>query len=217
MSDFIPDYSRYSIPQLVDVYRRIEKEKYPQKVQIIKQEIITKLNLNDATDFNTEEIEKLFDRILLEGYPLKTKQTKIEIKEKKYNWIWSKITDVESAKKAANQGMYASIFIAGTTLLLLGLSTQGFNPMDLDTYSLIDIMIFVIIGWRIYAMSRTAAILGLAFYILEQVYLINDFGFRMSAVQIIIVLAFINSIRGTYAFNVLKNYSTQNIELNKLN
>jgi len=217
MSDFIPDYSRYSIPQLVDVYRRIEKEKYPQKVQVIKQEIITKLNLNDATDFNTEEIEKLFDRILLEGYPLKTKQTKIEIKEKKYNWIWPKITDVESAKKAANQGMYASIFIAGTTLLLLGLSTQGFNPLDLDTYSLIDIAIFVLIAWRIYAMSRTAAILGLAVYILEQVFLFNDFGFRLSAVQMIIVLAFINSIRGTYTFNVLKNYSTQNIELNKLN
>ena len=217
MSDFIPDYSRYSIPQLVDVYRRIEKEKYPQKVQVIKQEIITKLNLNDATDFNTEEIEKLFDRILLEGYPLKTKQTKIEIKEKKYNWIWPKITDVESAQKAANQGMYASIFIAGTTLLLLGLSTQGFNPLDLDTYSLIDIAIFVLIAWRIYAMSRTAAILGLAVYILEQVFLFNDFGFRLSAVQMIIVLAFINSIRGTYTFNVLKNYSTQNIELNKLN
>ncbi len=216
MSDFIPDYSRYSISQLVDVYRRIEKEKYPQKVQIIKKEIITKLNLNEDIDFDTEEIKKLFDRILLEGYPLKTKKNKIEIKEKKYNWIWPKIIDVESAKKAANQGMYASIFIAGTTLLLLGLSTQGFNPMNLDAYSLIDIMIFVIIGWRIYAMSRTAAILGLAFYILEQIFLINDFGFRMSAVKMIIILAFINSIRGTYAFNVLKNYSTQNIELNEI-
>jgi|GEM_PF-2602629 hypothetical protein len=212
MNDFIPDYSRYSIPQLVDVYRRIEKEKYPQKVQIIKNEIITKLNLNDDTDFDNEEIEKLFDRILIEGYPFKTKKIKMEAKEKKYNWIWPKIVDVDSAKKAANQGMYASIFIAGTTLLLLVLSTQGFNPMNLDSYALIDIMIFVIIAWRIYAMSKTAAILGLAFYILEQIFLFNDFGFRMSAIKVIIVIAFINSIRGTYAFNVLKNYSSQNLE-----
>jgi len=141
----------------------------------------------------------------------------MEIQEKKYNWIWPKIIDVESAKKAAKQGMYASVFIAGTTLLLLVLSIQGFNPMNLDAYSLIDIMIFIIIAWRIYAMSRTAAILGLAFYILEQIFLFNDFGFRMSAVMVIIIFAFINSIRGTNAFNVLKNYSTQNVDQNKIN
>jgi len=39
----------------------------------------------------------------------------------------------------------------------------------------------------------------------------------MSAVMVIIIFAFINSIRGTNAFNVLKNYSTQNVDQNKIN
>jgi hypothetical protein len=123
-------------------------------------------------------------------------------KDKKYNWIWPKIIDTESARKAAYQGVYASFFIAGSTLILLGLSYQGFNPMNLDAYSIIDVVVFTIIGWRIYAMSQTAAIIGLAFYILEQVYLVNEFGFSMNAMRIIIIFAFINSIRGTYAFSV---------------
>jgi hypothetical protein len=136
----------------------------------------------------------------------------MESTEKKYNWVWPKIIDTNSAKKAANQGMYASIFIAGSTLLLLGLSLQGFNPLNLDAYSLIDVIIFSIIAWRINAMSQTAAILGFALYILEQVIFFNEFGFRMNGIRIIIIFAFINSIRGTYSFNVLRKYSNQETE-----
>jgi hypothetical protein len=136
----------------------------------------------------------------------------LETVNKKYNWIWPKIVDTNSAKKAANQGMIASIFIAGSTLLLLGLSLQGFNPLNLDAYSLIDIFIFVIIAWRISAMSKTAAILGLAFYILEQIILVNEFGFSMNAIRVIIIFAFINSIRGTYSFDVFRKYSNQESE-----
>jgi len=128
-------------------------------------------------------------------------------KDNKYNWIWPKIIDTESARKSAYQGVYASFFVAGSTLILLGLSYQGFNPMNLDAYSIIDVVIFAIIGWRIYAMSQTAAIIGLAFYILEQIYLFNEFGFSMNAMRIIIIFAFVNSIRGTYAFNVFQKYS----------
>jgi hypothetical protein len=133
----------------------------------------------------------------------------METIEKKYNWIWPKIVDTNSAKKAAYQGMYASIFIAGSTLLLLGLSLQGFNPLNLDTYSLIDILIFAIIAWRINAMSQTAAILGLALYILEQILFYDEFGFRMNGIRIIIIFAFINSIRGTYSYNVFRKFSNQ--------
>ena len=133
-------------------------------------------------------------------------------KDNKYNWIWPKIVDIETAKKAALQGFYASIFIGGSTLLLLGLSYQGFNPLNLDAYSVIDVLIFAIIAWRVQAMSQTAAIIGLAVYILEQIYLVNEFGFSMNAMRIIIIFAFVNSIRGTYAFNVFRKYSNQQVE-----
>lgn len=130
-------------------------------------------------------------------------------KYQKNTWIWPSIEDAESARKAARQGMYASLFISGVTLLLLGLSTQGFNPFKIDAYVLIDVTIFLVVAWRIYAMSRTAAVVGLLFYILSQIYTMSEVGFTISVVPIFITLTFVNSIRGTFAY---QKFNGQEIE-----
>jgi hypothetical protein len=76
MSDFIPDYSKYSVRQLVDVYQRIERDKYPEKVKSITDQLYSKLNLDRSTDINSYEIQNLFKRVLEEGYPFKSSKTK---------------------------------------------------------------------------------------------------------------------------------------------
>lgn len=130
-------------------------------------------------------------------------------KYQKSTWIWPQIEDAESARKVAHQGMYASLFISGITLFLLGLSTQGFNPFNIDAYVLIDITIFLLVAWRIYAMSRIAAVVGLLFYILSQIYMMTEVGFRMSIIPLFITLTFINSIRGTFAYQKFDEQETE--------
>jgi hypothetical protein len=89
MSDFIPDYSKYSVRQLVDVYQRIERDKYPQKVQIIKEHLYSKLSIDSSTDINSYEIQNLFKRILEEDYPFKSPKTKnLDLGKKIDNAAW---------------------------------------------------------------------------------------------------------------------------------
>jgi hypothetical protein len=91
MSDIIPDYSKYSIPELVDVYQRIQKEKYPEKVNELRKQICSKLNLENSIDLNSLEIQELFERIDKEGYPFKASKIKNEALGKTINklgWIF---------------------------------------------------------------------------------------------------------------------------------
>lgn len=112
-------------------------------------------------------------------------------------------------KKPLARAMYASLFMSGGTLFFLGLSTQGFNPLNIDSIALIDVAIFLLIAWRIYAMSRIAAVAGLIFYLLSQLVLIADFGFTMSIIPILITLTFIHSVRGTFAYQKFKEQEVE--------
>lgn len=134
-------------------------------------------------------------------------------KYQKSNWIWPQIEDADSARSAAHQGMYAALFVVIGTSILLILSTQGINPLNLTLFSLVDVAIFGLVAWRIRVMSRPAAILGLAFYILGQIITIAQFGFRTSILPIFITLAFINGIRGTFAYH---KYTELNLDEGQL-
>ena len=119
----------------------------------------------------------------------------------KFNLVRPTITDEATARTAARQGVWACGIVAGVTLLLYGLTFLDFNPLNLNEYALVDIVLFVLIGWGIYRMSRAAAVLGLMLYVLEQLYTWTEAGFKPSAHIILFIIAFANSIRGTFAFH----------------
>lgn len=52
----LPDYSKYSITELYDILSRIEKEKYPEKVKAINEQIESKKSLEESSDY------KLFNK-----------------------------------------------------------------------------------------------------------------------------------------------------------
>jgi len=123
---------------------------------------------------------------------------------KESTWFWPKITDEASAKKTAKQGMVAAIYVAASTSIVALLKSKGF-----DDWSLIDAAIFAIIAYGIYKVSRTAAVVGFTLFLLSsRIFLWVRHGLggdivaiMFSFIAILVTLAFINSMRGTFAYH----------------
>ncbi len=95
-----------------------------------------------------------------------------------------------------------------TTLFAVA-SISGMLPKEfpIDGWALVDAAIFGIIAWGIYRMSRVAAVAGLVGYSLEKIYMQATLGSKVGSglfVAVIIILAFINAVRGTFAYHRMK-------------
>ena len=121
-------------------------------------------------------------------------------------WWPSVETEVE-ARGAAYQGAGAAVFVASVTGLFSVLAMfdirilPGFSPL-----SLVDAGLFAIMAWRIYRMSRAWALVGLLGYVSERAYSIYVHGATATAgwiVGVIILLGFVNGVRGTFAYHRL--------------
>jgi hypothetical protein len=124
----------------------------------------------------------------------------------KNNW-WPSVETVSGAKEAAHQGAAAAVFVAVFTALFAFAALfdihilAGFSPT-----ALFDAAIFGVVAWRIYRMSRAWAVVGLVGFIFERAYALYERGFSASAgivVGVVILLAFINGVRGTFALHKL--------------
>jgi hypothetical protein len=131
--------------------------------------------------------------------------------KKRQNGIWPIITDAASAKFAAKQGMGAAFFCAGTTVLFVFLAHQGMSlAQGIDQTALIDAAVFAALGILIFRMSRVAAVAALVLYIVERI----AFWIKLSSMSaasvpmmLVIVLCFVSSIRGTFAYQRYKESS----------
>jgi len=115
-------------------------------------------------------------------------------------WIWPTIIDQASARQAAKQGVYASLFCVAATVVLLVLSMTSRFP-GVSPLALIDAVIAGLIGWGIYKMNRLAAAVCVPFYLFERVFQWMEHGSKNPILAIIITLAFINGTRGVFAFH----------------
>lgn len=79
MSDFIPNYASYTTEELVDVYSRIQKEKYPEKTKIIENLLRDRLSISDEISLDDHSIKLKFSRILSKD---KEEQDAFEEKQK---------------------------------------------------------------------------------------------------------------------------------------
>jgi hypothetical protein len=119
---------------------------------------------------------------------------------------WPDVSTIESAKSAARQGMWAAIVVAGFTVFLVVLAMAGTEGIagTFDETALIDAAAFALIAFGIYRFSRTAAVLGLVIFVVERIYLWSVIGVKGPILAIIITLAFVTSVRGTFAYHKLK-------------
>ena len=118
------------------------------------------------------------------------------------NFLYPPVKDREAARKAALQGFIAAAFCSVTTVLFATLTRAGYHVFNMKLYAFYDALLFAVIAWAIYKQtSRVAAIAGLALYVFGSMDKWPTCGVKELVLTIVIVLMFINSIRGTFAYH----------------
>ena len=133
--------------------------------------------------------------------------------QKGRSWIWPSITDEKSAKDASAQGAVASGFISFFSGFIGFVMSMGW-----DQGALREAFLFAILGFGIFRLSRTAAVVGLALYFVEWIYMWPKVGIINVALTPIVVLMFVNSIRGTFVYHQIKKQARnfQNKEMSDI-
>ena len=121
-------------------------------------------------------------------------------KPKRRLWgLWPDIDDVEDARAASRMAMWASFLVAGVTVVVAIAGALG-----LGLSALADAAIFLALGFGISRVSRVAASLAFALFIVERVVLFSQTGNTGGILGIVLLLCFGNGLRGTFAFHRLK-------------
>jgi hypothetical protein len=114
------------------------------------------------------------------------------------NWrkaLWPDVRNEADAETAIKQAWWAAVIVAGVTTVLGLLSVLG-----LGLGVLIDAGLFALIAVGLSKKLRTAAVCGLLLYVVERVYMWSLVGFGNPLLPIVLTLAFINGVRGTFAW-----------------
>jgi hypothetical protein len=123
------------------------------------------------------------------------------------NAWWPSVETKSGAKEAAHQGAGAAVFVAAVTALFSILAMFGVQILaGFSPTALFDAAVFGVAAWRIYRMSRAWAVVGLLGFVAERGYALYAHGFNVGVgiiVGVVILFAFINGVRGTFAFHKL--------------
>lgn len=117
------------------------------------------------------------------------------------DWFWPKITGLESARRAARQGVWAAMITVVTTSVVVMLAHAGVPIYDVGIDALVDAAVFLIIAWGIHRMSRTAAVGGLGLYLFEQIHMWSKHGPRGLPLVAFLALMYLNAIRGAFQYH----------------
>jgi len=127
------------------------------------------------------------------------------------NSWWPDVSDKNGAEKAIMSGFVAAAFVACVTAAIALVSIFLHKPiLGIDGFGLVDATIFAAIGFGIYRKSRSSAVLGLVVYLVERIYMTVTNGASSSAgvMTIILSLAFVHGIRGTFAYRKLSGQAS---------
>jgi hypothetical protein len=117
------------------------------------------------------------------------------------NWAWPEIIDEDSARDAARKAGGWAAVVAGLTGLLALISLSGSSWFGITPWSLVDAALFGVVAWRVWNGSRAWAVAGLSLYSLEVLFSIVTHPPGVGILTIIILLALINGVRGTFALH----------------
>jgi hypothetical protein len=126
------------------------------------------------------------------------------------NWAWPEIVDEDSARDAVHMaGGWAGVVAGLTTLLAVISIFGGVSVMGIRAWSLVDAALFGIVAWRIWCGSRAFAVAGLSLYALEVLYGVVTHPPGVGILTIIIMLALINGVRGTFGLHKFEEVNKQ--------
>jgi hypothetical protein len=125
----------------------------------------------------------------------------------KRNVFWPDVSTLPDVAWAVKQGVWAAGFVAVVTgivaLVALSLHTA---VLGLGASALVDSAIFAAVAYGIHKNSRFAAVSGLVIYLVERIYMFKAAGVHgggATAMVVILTLAFVTAIRGTFAYHKL--------------
>ncbi len=125
-----------------------------------------------------------------------------------WRFFWPKINTVETARNIALQGVAAAIFAACVTPIRCLLYLIGQNLQQHFYLMFVPTLLFALLAFFIYKMSRAAAVVGFLFYLPVLISILSrPGGGRYSAtgffdfLALVFTLGFINTIRGTFAYH----------------
>ncbi|NKQ34117.1 MAG: hypothetical protein HF973_00705 [Chloroflexi bacterium] len=111
---------------------------------------------------------------------------------------------IEDAEKGIKQAWIAGVISGTITLVVVILSVVGLD-LGFSVFALIDVALIFLLSFGIYKKNRIAAVLLLAYYLINQAIRIaggNTGGIVMVA---IFTYFFIQGVRGTFAYHKMKN------------
>jgi hypothetical protein len=120
----------------------------------------------------------------------------------RFKSYWPDIVDAASAANAVKTGYRTAFLVAALTALISIIAIIRGPFLGYDGYSLVDAAVAGIVGWRIMRFSRAWSIVGLCLWALSMGVELTSSRFVFSAVdvvRIIVLFAFINGVRGTFA------------------
>ena len=121
------------------------------------------------------------------------------------SWYWHDITDKDSARYATHPAVWVSYMIAIVSGLIAIFSLVLRRPIaGMNGWALIDAGLFLIVAWRIAALSRTWAVFGLLLFAIEAsvatLERIRTSSLTPPILAIIFLTTYINAVRGAFAF-----------------
>jgi hypothetical protein len=126
---------------------------------------------------------------------------------RKHNFFWPSVNTLEDAKKAAGYGTGAALIVATITAALAtwALVSKSTVIGFVDAWAYVDAALFFAVAFGIYKEQRSAAVAGLALYLLEKTYQIYATGqFQGAVLTVFLTIMFISSVRGTFALHRLR-------------
>ncbi len=133
------------------------------------------------------------------------------------NVFWPDVDDSKSAHKACGTAAGMAFFVAIVTGVVSWLQANHkinlFPGIDKTAY--VDVALFILIGVGLCFNSRIAAVAGLLLYIGERIFMIKMTGFHASmGVSVVIFgLAFVNGVRGAFAWHEQKRLAKGEVAL----
>ncbi len=118
--------------------------------------------------------------------------------------FWPNVSTLEGAQLAVKYGWVASYLVACITAIS---ALVGWIAIS----SLFDVGIFLIIGYGIFRNSRIASVIGLVFFAFELLSKMEEG--KSIGIGVIILLYFVNGVRGTVAYYRLKKSSNKHMSL----
>jgi hypothetical protein len=112
-------------------------------------------------------------------------------------------------------GGWAAVVAGVTTLFAVISMVGGGSIMGVRAWSLLDAALFGVVAWRIWCGSRGFAVAGLSLYSLEVLYSIVTHPPGIGVLTVLIMLALINGVRGTFGLHKFEEINKQQLMMSQ--